>query len=232
MKFLLLPALALCVLALSQPALADEDATRTITVRGEAGVSAAPDRAELTAGIVNRAVRASDALAANSTTMKKLFAVLGEFGIADKDMRTVNFAVAPVMERPDRRGPARLAGYSVSNSVSIVVRDRARLGDLLDAIIKGGANRIHGIRFSISDPEKLADTARAKAFADAGRKAALYAREAGVAIGKVLRIAEQSVLIPGPRLMRSDAMQAVSRVPIAAGAQRVQASVTVVYEIR
>lgn len=232
MNYLRMAVLALCVLAISQPSLAVEDAPRTITVRGEAGVSAVPDRAELVAGFVNRALKASDALAANNATMKKLFAVLGEFGIADKDMRTVNFAVAPVMERPDRRGPSRLAGYSVSNSVSAIVRDRARIGALLDAVIRGGANRIHGIRFSISTPEKLADAARSKAFADAGRKAALYAKAAGVAVGKVLRIVEQSVRVPGPRLMRAEAMQAVSQVPIAAGEQRVHASVTVTFAIR
>lgn len=204
----------------------------TITVRGEGGVAAVPDRAELIAGHANRAATAAEAMAANNTAMESVFAALKSFGIAERDMRTVGFSVAPVMARADRKSPPEIVAYRVSNRVVVTLRDRAKLGALLDILTRAGANRIDGVRFLISDVEKSADEARRKAIGDAGRRARLYADSAGVTLGRVIKITEQSVFVPGPRMARAVEMQAVGRVPVAAGEQRISASVMVTFAIK
>jgi uncharacterized protein len=204
----------------------------TITVRGEASVTAIPDRAELTAGHTNRAETAAKAITANNSAMEAVFAALKAMDIAKRDMRTVGFSVAPVTARADRKSLPRIVAYGVSNRIIITLRDRAILGAMLDILTRAGANRIDGVRFLISDTEKLADEARRKAFTDARRRALLYADSAKVALGKVLTITEQSVHVPGPRMVRAVEMQAMSRVPVAAGKQSVNASVMVTFAIK
>jgi uncharacterized protein len=210
----------------------DPAARGTISVRGEASVAAVPDRVELTVGHNNRAQTAAAAVAANSAAMEKIFAVLRDSGIAARDMRTAGFSVSPVTTRPDRNAAPRIVSYRVSNRVVVVLRDRARLGELLDTLTQAGANRINGIRFLIGETEKLADRARRKAVEDARRKARLYADTAGVTLGRVLKITERSVYVPGPRAIRESAIQTMSRVPIAAGEQRIGASITVTFAIK
>lgn len=203
----------------------------TITVHGEAGVAATPNRAELIAGHSNRAETAAKAMAANNAAMEAVFVALKVAGITERDIRTVGFSVGPVMARTDRKSPAQIVAYGVSNRVVVTLRDRTKLGTLLDILTRAGANRIDGIRFLVSDAEKLTDDARRKAFDDARRRALLYAKSAGVKLGRVEKISEQSVRIPGPRMVRAVEMQAMSRVPVAPGAQTINASVTVTFAI-
>jgi uncharacterized protein YggE len=47
-----------------------------------------------------------------------------------------------------------------------------------------------------------------------------------------LKITEQSIHIPGPRMVRAVEMQAMSRVPVAAGEQKINASVMVTFAIK
>ena len=147
-------------------------------------------------------------------------------------MRTIGFSVAPVMARADRNTPPRIVAYGVSNRVIVTLRDRAKLGALLDKLTRAGANRIDSVRFLVGETENLADEARRKALDNARRKARLYADSAGVTLVRVIKITEQSVHIPAPRMVRAVEMQAMSRVPVAAGEQQINASVMVTFAIR
>jgi uncharacterized protein len=74
------------------------------------------------------------------------------------------------------------------------------------------------------------DQARAKAMADARRKAEAYTRAASVKLGRVLSIRESTPGIPrfereAPRALASSA------VPVAPGEQEFQATVTVTYAL-
>ena len=117
-------------------------AGRTITVRGQTSVAAVPDRAELTDGHTNRAETAAKAMAANNAAMETVFTALKALGIAERDMRTAGFSVAPVMARADRNSPPRIVAYGVSNRVAVTLRDRALLGAMLDVLTRAGAKRL------------------------------------------------------------------------------------------
>ena len=54
-----------------------------------------------------------------------------------------------------------ITGYSVSNNVTVMVRDIPRLGSLLDKAVTAGANSIYGAGFGHNDPSALLDNARA-----------------------------------------------------------------------
>lgn len=93
-------------------------------------------------------------------------------------MKTSSLAVNPRYVYPQHQ-PAKLVGYTATYNLALTVRDLARLGAVLDRVVEAGANRDVGITFGCSDAEKLLDQARARAVADARRKAEIYVKGAG-----------------------------------------------------
>jgi len=204
-----------------------------VTVTGNGEVQAAPDQGMIDVGVLTQAESAAAAVDQNSEQMQQLLEFLKRNGISDKDVRTVVFDVSADYQH-DRMGeqPPRLVGYRVMNRVRIQVRELDRLGKLLDQLVTAGANEIHRIELSVSDQERKLDEARQRAFADARRKAELYARAAGVVLGPPLAIQENST--EGPRQFfahRAAQTGAADTVPIATGEQTLRVSVTVSWQL-
>lgn len=215
---------------------------RTISVVGTGTISAAPDVADINVGVVTQAPTAREALSANNEAMAALLGVVKERGVAAKDVQTSNINVNPQYSQPPQQFPGqpqreafvpRIVAYEVTNSVRITARDLTKLGELLDAVVSAGANRINGISFRIAKPEPLLDQARKEAMANARHKAELLAGEADVVLGPPISISEQGAAPPPPRPMmyRAMAMESAA-VPVAAGEQELTTTVNVTYELR
>src|SRR5262249_22136477 len=99
-----------------------------------------------------------------------------------------------------------------------------------DGVVEGGANRDVGISFGCSDPEKLLDQARARAVAEARKKAEIYVKGAGGALGQVLTISEGHSA-PWRQVRYEHQAGKADALPIAAGEQEMSVSVTVIYAI-
>jgi hypothetical protein len=185
--------------------------------------------AEITTGVVTQAPTAAQALTANSQAMEQLLQSLGALGVAARDIQTTNVSVSP-QRRQGRDGrPGDIVGYEVVNQVHVKVRDLPNLGRVLDQQVAQGANSIQGIRFGLRDPAPLLDEARKRAMADARQRADLYAAAAGLKVGRVLSVQEAGTVSPRPEPMGRVMMSAA--VPVAAGEQEIQASVTVTYAL-
>jgi uncharacterized protein YggE len=226
----------------------------TIAVSGKGKISARPDIAEVTAGVVTHAPSARDALAANNAATSRLFETLKERGIAEKDIQTSQISITPEYSQPQPRGypappganeqPAqtefipRLVGYKVENSVRVTSRRIDQLGPLLDAVVQAGANQLYGISFRVENPEELSDEARKRAMRDAKHKGELLAGEAGVVLGPPLKIAEQQQGGPGALPYDFEVPMPVAAAPrapamaVAAGEQELTVTVSVIYELR
>lgn len=216
---------------------------RTVTVSGVGKVSAAPDVADISVGVVTEAQTARDALSGNNQAMTALTEQLKARGLAEKDIQTDNISLNPRYSQPPNQPfpgqgqpqefTPRIIGYSVTNSVRIVVRDLESLGELLDAIVTAGANQMNGISFRVSEPEVLKDEARTKAVADARRKAEQLCEALGVTLGAPVEVVEGGGGFPPPQPMMARAMMmAEDSVPISPGEQELSVSVQVVYEIK
>lgn len=205
-------------------------AQRHVTVSGEGQLLARPDIARISSGVVSEAESAKEALSANSAVMDGLLAGLKAAGIASEDIKTTSFDVAPRYQHNRDGSVPRMEGYRVSNDVTVIVRDLARLGPLLDQLVKLGANRIGGLSFDIDKIEALQNEARKKAVANARQRAELYATAAGARIGKVLVISEDvpQIVPRGPMMARAAAAESV---PIAEGSQEITARITVTYAL-
>jgi uncharacterized protein len=211
--------------ALAAPVFAAEDIVGTLSIAGQGQVTAAPDTAFITSGVTTEGATAREALDANTAAMTNLMETLKAAGIEARDIQTSGFTVAPNYVYSDTRDangytlPPKINGYLVSNSVSVRVRKLDDLGAVLDKAVTVGANTINGISFAVEDPTTLYDEARKAAFADARRKAELYAEAAGSDLGKIQSINEQQDYgQPQPYLMKTMAMDAASApVPVSAG---------------
>src|SRR5271169_6743498 len=202
-----------------------------VIVIGEGSVSVAPDHARLSGGVTTRAKTVKEATDANSKLMNVVTAALLDSGIAQQDIQTSRFSIQPVYAPPQPPTEQRLTGYSVSNQVSVNVRQIAKLGETLDRMVAAGATEIGNVAFLIADPSKALDQAREAAVADARRKAELYARASGLKLGGVAWITEDSSYAPPVPMAAMRAGAANAAVPIAEGEKTLHARIVVGYEI-
>ena len=221
-------------LTLMSPAFAgDAKLPRTMVLAGHGEVRAAPDLGLVTIGVLSQGDTAADALKANTAAMQAVFAALKDAAIAEKDIQTSNFTVQPRYDYNNNNQPPRLAGYDVSNNVTVAVRKLDSLGAVLDKVVSAGSNQINGILFQVSKPEAAMDEARKLAVADAARKAKVYAAASAVGLGDIVSISEGGGN-PPPIVMQAKMIRAegAADVPIAQGEQAISVDVNIVWEIK
>ncbi len=211
-----------------------ETLPRIVTVSGAGEIKARPDMAAITSGVTSEAPTAQAALAKNNAAMTSVINALKNAGVSEDDIQTSNFSVSPQYPpyQPGQTTSPRISGYQVSNQVTARVKNLAKLGAILDALVQAGSNQISGISFDIDEPKKFLDEARKKAVADAHSKAELYATAAGVSLGRVVQIAESAAVVPQQVRFRMAEAAADTSVPIAAGQNTVAANITITYEIQ
>ena len=205
-----------------------------ISVTGEASVSVTPDLATIDAGVTSEGKTAREASDTNNKSMGAALLALKGLNIADKDVRTSRLSLFP-QSAPQHgtSGPMQITGYRASNHVTVTLHDVAGVAPTVDALVAAGANDIGGISFSVADPSKALDEARVKAVADAQRKADIYARAAGVALGQPLSISEGGAEPPfRPVFARAMAAGAPASTPVSPGESTLRVSVSVTYAIR
>jgi uncharacterized protein len=224
--------LALAVAAttwLAAPAIAQVPPP-AISVTGEATVSVPPDQAQIDGGVTSDAKTAREASDANNAAMGKVLLALKGAGIDEKDYQTSRLSLQP-QYAPNRSGPSPVAGYRASNRVTVKLRDVAKVASIIDVLVGAGANELGGINFMVSQASKLLDDAREKAIADARRKAEIYAKAAGVALGEPLNISEEGG--SGPPVFRSKmAAPMAAGAPVAQGEETLSVSVSVSWAIK
>jgi uncharacterized protein len=218
---------------LGQPLMA-ETPPPMISVTGEGRINVAPDMATVTLGVTTEADTAKEAMDTNSAQLSAAIAALKAAGIEDKDIQTTGLSLGPRYDynRTKSDGTAQITGFVASNNVTVRVRALAGLGEVLDAVVTDGANTLNGVAFGLQDPDPALDAARKDAVADARRKAELYAAAAGVTLGAIQSISEQSGYAPPMPMALAEASFAKdASVPVAAGEVGVTASVSIVWLI-
>jgi uncharacterized protein len=200
-----------------------------VSVVGVGQVAVQADMAEVTAGVTTEGKTAREAAEANAKAMTAVIAAAREAGIAENAIATSRFNISPVYAQKGRGEAQQLVGYRVSNLVRVKIASIDRTGDILDRLVAAGATDIGGVRFSAAEPSAMRDKARAAAFADAKRKAELYAKAAGAQLGPAVVIAEQDASPPQPMAVRAAA--AAPATPIMPGEETLTAVITVSFEL-
>lgn len=218
---------------------AAEEAPReaVISVSGEGRSAITPDMAVLSFSVVSDAKTAREALDANNKSMADVLKALKDAGIADRDLQTSGFAINPQYQYPDNSDggnkPPVLIGYQVANSLTIRVRDLPKLGGIIDQAVTLGVNQGGSIFFTNDKPEAALTEARKAAVADAMEKAKVLSEAAGVSLGRVVEISENSRTPEPVPMMRAMAKEyAADAVPVATGENSYNVTVNVTFAIK
>jgi uncharacterized protein YggE len=206
---------------------------RWVEVSGEGTVSAAPDFARVTLGVTSAGKTAGEAMAANAKAANTLMSLIKAEGIAPADIQTTEVSISPVFSQSSssQTNPPTITGYSVSNNVTVLVRDIPRLGALLDKAVTAGANSVYGIGFGHNDPGALLDKARPLAVSDARRKAEIYASAGGARIGRLMALTEEGGSQQPIAFSRAYVAGARAPTPIEAGEDKLTVTITARFEL-
>ncbi len=202
-----------------------------LNVAAEAEARRVPDVASLSAGVVTQATDGNTAMRQNAEQMTKVLAAIKAAGIADRDIQTSGVNLSPEYTYQEGQTP-KINSYRASNTVSLKVRDIARLGKVLDALAAQGANQINGPSFEIDQPEPAYDEARIAALKKAQARAETYARSLGLKVRRVVSISEgRSGGVRPVMMMAARAAKAEADTPIAAGESTLSVNLDVTFEL-
>ncbi len=163
---------------------------RIITVVGDGKVKIKPDIARANIGVEVLRPSVEEASSANKEIIDSVIKTLTAAGIEKADIQTSGFSVYAERFGPEGPLPDDKINYRVSNNVAVTIRDLDKVGEVLDAAMKSGANNIYGIEFSLEDNKKAKSDARKAAVENAQERAAELAELNGVKVGKVLSVSE------------------------------------------
>lgn len=165
--------------------------SRYITVNAEGTVKVTPNAVKVLGQVTVVEGTNGAALAkANSTSAAVRKAVLAN-GVSAKDLATTSLTVYPEYNYTQEKGSVQI-GYRASQSFTIVVKNAANAGAVVDAIAAAGGDflQLQGVSPFVLDNSKATEAARSAAVKNAKAKAISYSKLLGVKLGKVNYLTE------------------------------------------
>ncbi|MBI2623622.1 MAG: SIMPL domain-containing protein [Candidatus Liptonbacteria bacterium] len=211
---------------------------RTIAVSAEGKTLAAPDIAELSFSVVSQGKNPDELSESNNQKMNAVAKFVKGEGIAEEDMKTTAYSLAPDYRYDRTLQRNFITGYTLTQTLTIKVRNLEKVATVIAGLTPLGVNQIGGVNFTVENPERYLREAREDAFRKAEAKAREIAGAAGVVLGNVITASEYS---QGPipyyaavaEKVGLGAGPAAPVVPsIQPGTNEVKLNVNVTYEIR
>ena len=228
--------------------LGDGDITKvsTIDVSGTGVAFAIPDVASESFTVEQKSPTVHDAQTTVASKVTDIVAFLKTAGIAESDVQTTNYSAYPEYNYPvpctDRVCPAnstppKLLGYTVSEMVTVKIRDTGSVGKVVDGLGALGVTGLSGPDFTVDNVDVVNASARAKAIADAKSKAGILARDLGIDLVRIVRFSENNaggyavpMFAKADMSMGGSAPVPTSQLP--AGQNKYTSNVTITYEIQ
>lgn len=214
------------------------EAPSTITVSGEGKVTATPDIAQVTVGVQTKRLESSEeVLVQLEKSMAAALKAIKAAGVEDEDISTQQLSMNPMYDYTQNGQVFR--GYEGSQGLIVKVRDLEKVGDVISAASRAGANQIGNISFTIDDPKALQAEAREKAIADAKEQAIKLADQLDVRLDELVSFSEGGggYYPPMPYARMEMAMGATPAMDkdeslvLPAGQQEIVVNVSMTYEI-
>jgi len=217
---------------------------RNFSVSAEGKSVSIPDVAEFNFSVVTEGGKnVADLQKTNTEKVNKAIEFAKSNDVDKKDIKTESYNLSPRYQYYECKTngvcpPSEITGYTITQSVSVKVRNFDKIGDLLAGVVKNGANTVSELSFKLDDPTQAEDAARKEAIEKAQKKAEQIADAGGFSLGKLLSIEEgvSSPVYPMYSSGRAESskMMLDSAVPapaIEAGSKETTITVTLKYEI-
>jgi len=212
--------------------------TPTLTVSETGTVTRAPDTVFVTFGLETSGKALIEAQKRNSAVMSKVMDRLRELQIDKELTQTSSFTVSPhYRPLPNRSAdtplaPPEIIGYVVSNMVMVEIRALDKVGTVIEEVLKAGANSFHGLHWGLRDEQSVRLSALKQAAAKAREKAAVLSEVLHMKLVRIVSVNEGGHMMRPATPVARMAMEArAGDVPISPGELKVEATVTLVYEI-
>lgn len=219
-------------------------AYNSITVQGEGEIFAVPDVGNFSFSVSADAETVAKAQESVTEKMDAILSALKDLGIEEKDIKTTDYSVWPkyvyreiyCITVPCPPGKQEQDGFTASHTVTVKIRETDDAGKALSVAGDKGATNLSNLSFTIDDPDKLKQDARALAIEDARKKAKSLSKELGVRLVRVVSFSDsQDFKYYGEAGMGGDMMMSarVSNAPtLPVGENKIKSNVSVTYEIR
>ncbi|MDD5032667.1 MAG: SIMPL domain-containing protein [Candidatus Pacebacteria bacterium] len=221
---------------------------RSFTVSGDGKITTVPDVAQFTFSVITEGgmdVGASQAK--NTEKVNASIDFVKSNGIDPKDIKTEGYNLSPRYQYSNcgiiysgssssTCPPPEIVGYTITQTVSVKIRDFSKIGKVLSGVVEKGANSVSQLSFTVDDPTVVRNDARDEAIKKAKEKAKSMAESAGFKVGKLISIYESdgypySVYEKGIGIgMGGDTVSSVST--IEPGSQEISVNVSLTYEIK
>jgi hypothetical protein len=205
----------------------------SITVSGEATISAEPDLAQIDIGVVTQAPSAPEASKENAERLTRVLTEVKKILGKDDEAKTSGYSLTPTYRYP-KGGKPEIVGYNASNTVRIKSVRLDQVGRLIDAAMQAGANNVNRLVFTLKDEQAAQLDALRAASAKAKVKAEAIAGSLGLKIVKIASITEgERAIQPVFRqtmAARGEAL-AAAPTPVEPGTVEIRSTVTLTAEV-
>lgn len=212
----------------------------TITVSASGEVYVKPDLAKITFTVTNEDKTVEEAMGENTKRMNDVIRYIKEEGVTEEDLKTTAFNIYPRYEYvrdgqkeiyPPSPGKRVLAGYQVTQSLEVKIREMTKIGRIIQAANESGANQMSNLVFVVEKEDEFKKQARTEAITKAKEKAQELASQLGIRLVRITNFQESGVL---PRFYGYDeafGLSAPEAPQIETGQNLIRVTVTVTYEI-
>jgi uncharacterized protein YggE len=213
-----------------------QDNAQTIRVSASGKVTAVPDVATITIGVVSQGATPVEVKNTNNQKINGVIEFIKQQGINATEIKTTELNAAPLYNYA--AGKNTITGYQANQTVTVTVNEidksREQLGKILNGVVEQGANEIQGVYFGFSDTDGLKQLARKKAIEKAKEKAQQLTADADIKLGKIINVSDSNdAMSPAPFAMMNFSARAKSVAPnIEPGSQDVTENITLIFQVR
>ena len=212
-------------------------AAPSVTVTGVGTVLGTPDVLSVQVGVNVIRPSIEAALSVADRESSAVISSLEAHGVAAADIQS-----ALVSLGPNWGNNGVVTGYNAQDTVSANIRNIPSAGSTLGSAVQAGGKdaTLGGVYFNLEQNTRQVTMARAAAMGDAQNQASDFARLAGRKLGPALSVVENTSATPPPASGATAGGSGASMaggsvseaVPIQAGQQQVQVTVTVTYALQ
>jgi uncharacterized protein YggE len=184
----------------------------TLSITSTATIEIRPDQLSVTVGVETNDTTAQEAVSQNANLTAQVIAALRGLGIGENRIETSSYSVLPIYQYVQPPQPCieifppppgcetrqEIIGYRATNTVTVTLDvpffrmvtetvPDVNAGQVIDAAVTAGANRVEGIVFFISPDrqEEIRDTLIGGAIANARQRANIAAEALGMTVSGV-----------------------------------------------
>lgn len=204
----------------------------TVTVSGNARVTAQPDTAIISLSVVTQSRSALEAQQQNAVkTTAVINALRKTVSGAAAEIKTSGYSLVPQRVYKENQPPT-ITGYEARNNVLVTLNDLTRVGAVIDAATTAGANNVGGISFTLREDGDARRRALTEAVREAVNKADALARALGGLVVRIVAVEEGASPQPVFYAQREAMAAQTADTPIEIGSLEINSQVRLIAEIQ